>query len=174
LGKLVSPRICVGQFNHQNYLGLRGKPNSLSGAILSAPIAHARAPFSLSVSQACPVSTMNRFTAHLISPSLRRGTAQSAPPSPRTTMDQRSRTPRSPATSPTHAPQLPFEHRLHPHSLPAPFRASSPSITLCFARVPCSPYRPSDPPGAAPSHLELHPEVRRSFQCLVFLIHAYS
>jgi hypothetical protein len=22
LGKLVSPKICVGQFNHQNYLGL--------------------------------------------------------------------------------------------------------------------------------------------------------
>jgi hypothetical protein len=30
LGKLVSPKICVGQFNHQNYLGLRCKPNSLS------------------------------------------------------------------------------------------------------------------------------------------------
>jgi hypothetical protein len=32
LGKLVSPIICVGQFNHQNYLGTRCKPNSLSGA----------------------------------------------------------------------------------------------------------------------------------------------
>jgi hypothetical protein len=30
LGKLVSPKICVGQFNHQNYLGTRCKPNSLS------------------------------------------------------------------------------------------------------------------------------------------------
>jgi hypothetical protein len=30
LGKLVSPIICVGQFNHQNYLGKRWKPNSLS------------------------------------------------------------------------------------------------------------------------------------------------
>jgi hypothetical protein len=30
LGKLVSPIICVGQFNHQNYLGTRCKPNSLS------------------------------------------------------------------------------------------------------------------------------------------------
>jgi hypothetical protein len=28
--KLVSPIICVGQFNHQNYLGNRCKPNSLS------------------------------------------------------------------------------------------------------------------------------------------------
>jgi hypothetical protein len=30
LDKLVSPKICVGQFNHQNYLGTRCKPNSLS------------------------------------------------------------------------------------------------------------------------------------------------
>jgi hypothetical protein len=30
LGKLVSPKICVGQFNHQNYIGTRCKPNSLS------------------------------------------------------------------------------------------------------------------------------------------------
>jgi hypothetical protein len=30
--KLVSPIICVGQFNHQNQLGTRCKPNSLSGA----------------------------------------------------------------------------------------------------------------------------------------------
>jgi hypothetical protein len=30
LGKLVSPIICVGQFNHQNQLGNRCKPNSLS------------------------------------------------------------------------------------------------------------------------------------------------
>ena len=28
--KLVSPIICVGQFNHQNQLGTRCKPNSLS------------------------------------------------------------------------------------------------------------------------------------------------
>jgi hypothetical protein len=28
---LVSPNVCVGQFNHQNYLGTRCKPNSLSG-----------------------------------------------------------------------------------------------------------------------------------------------
>jgi hypothetical protein len=33
LGKLVSPIICVGQFNHQNYLGTRCKPNSLSGIL---------------------------------------------------------------------------------------------------------------------------------------------
>jgi hypothetical protein len=31
--KLVSPIICVGQFNHQNQLGNRCKPNSLSGAL---------------------------------------------------------------------------------------------------------------------------------------------
>jgi hypothetical protein len=31
LGKQVSPKICVGQFNHQNYIGTRCKPNSLSG-----------------------------------------------------------------------------------------------------------------------------------------------
>jgi hypothetical protein len=30
--KLVSPIICVGQFNHQNHLGNRCKPNSLSAA----------------------------------------------------------------------------------------------------------------------------------------------
>jgi hypothetical protein len=30
--KLVSPIICVGQFNHQNHLGNRYKPNSLSPA----------------------------------------------------------------------------------------------------------------------------------------------
>jgi hypothetical protein len=30
--KLVSPFICVGQFNHQNQLGNRCKPNSLSGS----------------------------------------------------------------------------------------------------------------------------------------------
>jgi hypothetical protein len=34
LGKLVSPIVCVGQFNHQNYLGKRWKPNSLSIPIL--------------------------------------------------------------------------------------------------------------------------------------------
>jgi hypothetical protein len=42
LGKLVSPIICVGQFNHQNYLGTRCKPNSLSqttiGAVAIAPL----------------------------------------------------------------------------------------------------------------------------------------
>ena len=27
---LVSPNVCVGQFNHQNYIGTRCKPNSLS------------------------------------------------------------------------------------------------------------------------------------------------
>jgi hypothetical protein len=32
--KLVSPIICVGQFNHQNQLGNMCKPNSLSGADL--------------------------------------------------------------------------------------------------------------------------------------------
>jgi hypothetical protein len=32
LGKLVSPKICVGQFNHQNYIGTRCKPNSLSAS----------------------------------------------------------------------------------------------------------------------------------------------
>jgi hypothetical protein len=30
LGKQVSPKICVGQFNHQNYIGTRCKPNFLS------------------------------------------------------------------------------------------------------------------------------------------------
>jgi hypothetical protein len=30
LSKLVSPIICVGQYNHQNQLGKRCKPNSLS------------------------------------------------------------------------------------------------------------------------------------------------
>jgi hypothetical protein len=35
LGKLVSPIICVGQFNHQNYLGTRCKPNSLSVAFMA-------------------------------------------------------------------------------------------------------------------------------------------
>jgi hypothetical protein len=35
LGKLVSPKICVGQFNHQNYIGTRCKPNSLSAAIVT-------------------------------------------------------------------------------------------------------------------------------------------
>jgi hypothetical protein len=33
LGKQVSPKICVGQFNHQNYIGTRCKPNSLSEPI---------------------------------------------------------------------------------------------------------------------------------------------
>jgi hypothetical protein len=37
LGKLVSPKICVGQFNHQNNIGTRCKPNSLSQPILPAP-----------------------------------------------------------------------------------------------------------------------------------------
>jgi hypothetical protein len=32
---LVSPKICVGQFNHQNYLGTRCKPNSLSNTRLN-------------------------------------------------------------------------------------------------------------------------------------------
>jgi hypothetical protein len=30
---LVSPNVCVGQFNHQNKLGTRCKPNSLSATI---------------------------------------------------------------------------------------------------------------------------------------------
>jgi hypothetical protein len=38
LGKQVSPKICVGQFNHQNYIGTRCKLNSLS--ILSRHKAH--------------------------------------------------------------------------------------------------------------------------------------
>jgi hypothetical protein len=37
LGKLVSPKICVGQFNRQNYIGTRCKPNSLSPDASSAP-----------------------------------------------------------------------------------------------------------------------------------------
>jgi hypothetical protein len=36
LGKLVSPKICVGQFNHQNYLGTRCKPNSLSEDVVDS------------------------------------------------------------------------------------------------------------------------------------------
>jgi hypothetical protein len=32
--KLVSPIICVGQFNHQNHLGNRCKPNSLSPCLI--------------------------------------------------------------------------------------------------------------------------------------------
>jgi hypothetical protein len=38
LGKLVSPIICVGQFNHQNYLGTRCKPNSLSERLIADPV----------------------------------------------------------------------------------------------------------------------------------------
>jgi hypothetical protein len=33
--KLVSPIVCVGQFNHQNHLGNRCKPNSLSGGFVA-------------------------------------------------------------------------------------------------------------------------------------------
>jgi hypothetical protein len=36
--KLVSPIICVGQFNHQNQLGNRCKPNSLSGCARTHPL----------------------------------------------------------------------------------------------------------------------------------------
>jgi hypothetical protein len=149
-----------------------------SGTVLSAPIALARAPFSLSASWAHPVSTMNCFAVRPLSPSLRRGTALSALPSPRTAVDQHTHTSTSSATSPAHAPQLPFEHRPHPHSLPCPI---SRKLTLSrallsplgFAGVPRSSCRPSNPLGAAPSYPELRPEVRRSFSCLVFLIHAY-
>jgi hypothetical protein len=34
LGKLVSPKVWVGHFNHQNYIGTRCKPNSLSASVL--------------------------------------------------------------------------------------------------------------------------------------------
>jgi hypothetical protein len=39
LGKLVSPIICVGQFNHQNYLGTRCQPNSLSTWVYNPQVA---------------------------------------------------------------------------------------------------------------------------------------
>jgi hypothetical protein len=41
LGKLVSPIICVGQFNHQNYLGTRCNPNSLSVTLAFEASLHA-------------------------------------------------------------------------------------------------------------------------------------
>jgi hypothetical protein len=40
LGKLVSPIVCVGQFNHQNKLGTRCKPNSLSPSIKTGAEPH--------------------------------------------------------------------------------------------------------------------------------------
>jgi hypothetical protein len=45
LSKLVSPIICVGQFNHQNYLGTRCKPNSLSWSSFITRTLSSRVPF---------------------------------------------------------------------------------------------------------------------------------
>jgi hypothetical protein len=42
--KLVSPIICVGQFNHQNQLGTRCKPNSLSTSLVVERVDDAGAP----------------------------------------------------------------------------------------------------------------------------------
>jgi hypothetical protein len=89
-----------------------------SGAGLSAPVAFARAPtFSL-----CPMGPTRQraepFPPRTCFLSLCHGAALSAPPSPRTAVDQRARTPRTPAMLPAHAPQLPFEYRPHPLSLP--------------------------------------------------------
>jgi hypothetical protein len=109
-----------------------------SGARLSVPVACSLThPLSVFASRARPVSTMNCFAAHPLSPSLHRGTALSAPPSPRTAMDQRACTPISLATSPAHAPQLPFEPRSHPHSLPCPI-----SRKLTLSRALLSPASP--------------------------------
>jgi hypothetical protein len=44
LGKLVSPKICVGQFNHQNYIGTRCKPNSLSLSLALGVIGSSASP----------------------------------------------------------------------------------------------------------------------------------
>jgi hypothetical protein len=144
-----------------------------SGAILSAPIALAHTPFSLSTSQARPVSTMNRFVVHPLSLSL----CAMGPPC-------QLRLPRDPPWTSAHAcrdpqprrlpmhPQLPFEPRPHPHSLPCPI---SRKLTLSrallsplgFAGVPRPPCRPSNPPEAAPSRPELCPKVRHQFPCSV-------
>jgi hypothetical protein len=147
LGKLVSPKICVGQFNHQNYIGTRCKPNSLSVIAMSC------SPRARSLSLHC-------------------GTSVLTPPSPWTTMDQRARMPRTLAMSPAHAPQLPFEHRPHPLSLPClisrklTLSRALPS-PLVLAGVPCPSCRPSGPSEVAPSLPEHRPEVRNTLPCSV-------
>jgi hypothetical protein len=73
------------------------------GADLSAPVSLACAPCSLSVLWARPISTNLPPPTRTPVP-LCRGPTLSAPPSPRTTTDQRARTPRSTATSPAHLP----------------------------------------------------------------------
>jgi hypothetical protein len=42
--KLVSPIVCVGRFNHQNYLGTRCKPNSLSTPRYPTTMSQAQSP----------------------------------------------------------------------------------------------------------------------------------
>jgi hypothetical protein len=119
---------------------------------LSAPIALAHAPFCLCLAGPLRQHT-ERFPPRARSPSLRRGTALSAPPSPRPAVDQhvrtRARTKRSPATSPAHAPQLLFEHRPHPHSLP---RFISPKLALSLALCPRRSTSPETRRKPAESH----------------------
>jgi hypothetical protein len=107
-----------------------------SGAGVSVPVALTRAPFAYMPRG--PVSQRNEpFPLRACSLSLRRGTA-SAPPSPRTDVDQRTRTPRSSAMSPAHAPQLPFEHHPHLHTLPYLILRKLTSLALysCLSRSP--------------------------------------
>jgi hypothetical protein len=147
-----------------------------SGADLSAPVAFARAPvFSLCL--AGPTrQRAEPFPLRAYFLSLRCGASLSAPPSLRATVDQRARMQRT-ATSPAHAPQLPFKHHPHPLSLPCLIsRQLTPSralpSTLVLSGGPHLSCWPSSPPEAAPSHPELHPEMRNLFLCLVFLIRA--
>jgi hypothetical protein len=116
------------------------------------------------------------FPTRARSPSLRRGTPLSAPPSPRPTVDQHARpharTPRSPATSLTHAPQLLFEHHPHLHSLPCPVSHSlalsrALPMPLDLAGDPRPPCLSPSSPEATPSDPELRPEVRHPFPCSV-------
>jgi hypothetical protein len=94
------------------------------GRAVGASCLHPRAPLPLCLagpSRQCAEPLPPRAR----SLSLCRGTALSAPPSPRPPWtNTRARMPRSPAMSPTHAPHLLFEHRPHPHSLPRPISHS--------------------------------------------------
>jgi hypothetical protein len=78
LGNLVSPIICVGQFNHQNQLGNRCKPNSLSaGSTQFGPLCCfprvAHAPASARTRQAGPAVSLSGSFARLARVSLHRG-----------------------------------------------------------------------------------------------------
>jgi hypothetical protein len=141
--KLVSPIICVGQFNHQNQLGTRCKPNSLSP---STPLPSLSAPW------ACPVSSA--LSALAVDRRVRtRARRQISRPRRSPTRLAHFLEPRQ---CPAHAPRLISHSFILSRALPTP---------LAAAGDPSPRSQPSSSPETAPSLPKLRPEVRHLSPC---------